>query len=79
MNGGLIWDAAATSFDPATTIERRDGNATNEITLFKRPALECIGLTVETPILGYTRVYTPEEIKTYVKQGIIKVFTYKLA
>ena len=36
-------------------------------------------LEVVTPILGYIRVYTPEEIKDYQKQGAIKVFTYKLA
>lgn len=56
-----------------------DGNTTNQVTLRKRPALYVAQVQVVTPILGYTRVYTPEEVKLYVKQGILKIWTYKLA
>lgn len=56
-----------------------DGNTTNQVVLRKRPALHVAQVQVVTPILGYTRVYTPEEIKLYVKEGILKIWTYKLA
>jgi hypothetical protein len=56
-----------------------DGNTTNKVPLRKRPALYVAQVQVVTPILGYTRVYTPEEIKLYVKEAILEVFTYKLA
>lgn len=56
-----------------------DGNTTNQVVLRKRPCLYVLGVQVVTPILGYTRVYTREEIKTYVKEGVLKVWTYKLA
>lgn len=81
LSASIAWveEEATTSFDPVVIIEKRDGNATNQMTLFKRPVLDLMSLSVQTPILGYTRVYTAEEIKNYVKQGIVKVFTYKLA
>lgn len=56
-----------------------DGNTTNQVTTRKRPLLYVAGVQVVTPILGYTRVYTREEIKAYVKEGILKIWTYKLA
>lgn len=59
--------------------EAHDGNTTNEIQTRKRPILHVAALQVVTPILGYTRVYTAEEIKTYIKEGTVKVWTYKLA
>jgi hypothetical protein len=59
--------------------EAHDGNTTNQITTRKRPICHIAALQVVTPILGYTRVYTAEEIKNYVKEGVVKVWTYKLA
>jgi hypothetical protein len=59
--------------------EVHDGNTTNKVTLRKRPIMHIAQIQVVTPILGYTRVYTPEEIKNYVKEGVVEVFTYKLA
>jgi hypothetical protein len=56
-----------------------DGNTTNQIQPRKRPIARIAALQVVTPILGYTRVYTAEEIKNYVKEGVVKVWTYKLA
>jgi hypothetical protein len=56
-----------------------DGNTTNQVVLRKRPIAHIAQIQVVTPILGYTRVYTPEEIKNYVKEGVVKIFTYKLA
>lgn len=85
LDASIAWveDLAATSFNPQIyTIakpDRYDGNTTNQIVLRKRPILSIQQLQVVTPILGYTRVYTPEEIKSYAKQGVLKVFTYKLA
>jgi hypothetical protein len=59
--------------------EAFDGNTTNQIVTRKRPIAHIAALQVVTPILGYTRVYTAEEIKNYVKEGVVKVWTYKLA
>jgi hypothetical protein len=59
--------------------ELADGNTTNQIITRKRPVLDIAALQVTTPILGYTRVYSAGEIKSYVRQGAVKVFTYKLA
>lgn len=59
--------------------EAHDGNTTNQIMTRKRPIQHIAAVQVVTPILGYTRVYTPEEIKNYVKEGAIKIWTYKLA
>jgi hypothetical protein len=59
--------------------EAHDGNTTNQIVTRKRPIAHIASIQVVTPILGYTRVYTPEEIKNYVKEGVIKIWTYKLA
>jgi hypothetical protein len=59
--------------------EAFDGNTTNQIVTRKRPIAHVASIQVVTPILGYTRVYTPEEIKSYVKEGVIKIWTYKLA
>lgn len=56
-----------------------DGNTTNQVVLRKRPIAHIAQIQVVTPILGYTRVYTPEEIKNYVKEGVVKIWTYKLA
>lgn len=71
---------ANTSFDPVLLVdERYDGNSTNQLMLRQRPVLEVKSLAVETPILGYVRVYTPDEIKLYRAEGVVKVFTYKLA
>jgi hypothetical protein len=68
-------------FTPGEEIgyEAHDGNTTNQITARKRPIAHIAALQVVTPILGYTRVYTSEEIKNYVKEGVVKVWTYKLA
>ena len=60
-------------------LEKYDGNTTNQMTWRKRPITDIALLQVVTPILGYTRVYTREEIKLYARQGLVKVFTYKLA
>lgn len=59
--------------------EKYDGNGTNQMILRKKPALDVACVQVLTPILGYTRVYTREEIILYNLQGLLKVFTYKLA
>lgn len=56
-----------------------DGNTTNQVVLRKRPVLHVAQAQVVTPILGYVRVYTPEELKLYVKEGVLKIWTYKLA
>ncbi|MGH3261173.1 MAG: hypothetical protein ACRDNS_04170 [Trebonia sp.] len=60
-------------------LELADGNTTNQVLTRKRPVIDVAMLQVTTPILGYTRVYTSAEIKSYVRQGVLKVFTYKLA
>ena len=59
--------------------ELLDGNTTNQVLTRKRPIIDIAELQVTTPILGFTRVYTSAEIKSYVRQGAVKVFTYKLA
>jgi hypothetical protein len=79
-----VEDEATTAFNSTAfynneRLELYDGNTTNQIVVRNRPVLSVQKLQVVTPILGYTRVYTEEEIKDYVKQGIVKVFTYKLA
>jgi len=79
-----VEDQAATAFNSnafynTSNFELYDGNTTNQIIVRKRPVLSIQALQVVTPILGYTRVYTPQEIKNYVKEGALKVFTYKLA
>lgn len=85
LDASIAWveDEATTAFNPKQyTIanpDRYDGNGTNQLTVRKRPILSVQQLQVVTPILGYVRVYKPEEIRLYAKQGIIKVFTYKLA
>ena len=81
LDASIAWveQEASTSFNPERITEVRDGNGTNQLTLFKRPANKVFDLRVHTPILGYTRVYTPEEVQLYPNQGIVKVFTYKLA
>lgn len=86
LGQSVAWveDIAATSFNSTafystSNFELYDGNTTNQIVVRKRPVLSVQALQVVTPILGFTRVYTPEEIKTYAKQGVLKVFTYKLA
>lgn len=60
-------------------LELADGNTTNQVLTRKKPVTDVAMLQVTTPILGYTRVYTAAEIKSYVRQGVLKVFTYKLA
>jgi hypothetical protein len=76
-------DRASTKLNPQQFTmgnpELYDGNGTNQIVMRKRPALSVQLLQVVTPILGYIRVYQQDEIKLYIKQGVIKVFTYKLA
>jgi hypothetical protein len=86
LAASISWveDQAATAFNSSAfyntdNFELYDGNTTNQIVVRKRPVLSVQALQVVTPILGFTRVYTPQEIKTYVKQGVLKVFTYKLA
>lgn len=59
--------------------ELADGNTTNQVLTRKKPVTDIAALQVTTPILGYTRVYTSAEIKSYVRQGALKIFTYKLA
>lgn len=56
-----------------------DGNATNQLVLRKRPVLHIAQLQLVTPILGYVRVYLQNELKLYVREGIVKIWTYKLA
>jgi hypothetical protein len=81
----LAWveDKAATKLNPqqftTSNPELYDGNGTNQIVMRRRPALSVQQLQVVTPILGYIRTYTQAEIKLYRAQGVIKVFTYKLA
>lgn len=60
-------------------LEKYDGNTTNKLTLRKKPVIDVALLQVVTPILGYTRVYTREELVLYPRQGIVEIFTYKLA
>lgn len=86
LAASISWveDEATTAFNSTAfynldNFELYDGNTTNQIVIRKRPVLSIQALQVVTPILGFTRVYTPQEIKTYVKQGVVKVFTYKLA
>jgi hypothetical protein len=79
-----VEDVATTAFNSTAFYDRDnfdvyDGNTTNQMVIRKRPLLSIQALQVVTPILGYTRVYAPAEIKNYVKQGVVKVFTYKLA
>lgn len=74
-----VEDVASTRFNAAVIEELYDGNGTNQLTLRKRPMTRVDLVSVQTPILGYTRTYTPQEIQLYVKQGILKVFTFKLA
>lgn len=82
LDASIAWveTEATVRFNPVRlTDEPYDGNGTNKLTLRKRPILSVQGVRVETPILGYNRVYTPAEIQVYPKQGQIMVFTYKLA
>jgi hypothetical protein len=74
-----VEDVCATRFNATMVVEKYDGNTTNQVVLRKRPALQAFQVKVITPILGYTRVYNQDEIKLYRKQGVLKVFTYKLA
>lgn len=74
-----VEDVATTALNSVSVTELYDGNGTNQIVLRKRPVLSVADLRVVTPILGYTRVYTQAELKVYRKQGVLKVFTYKLA
>lgn len=59
--------------------EKYDGNGTNKLTLRKRPILDLALVQVRLPVLGYTRVYKRDEVILYNRQGILEVFTYKLA
>jgi hypothetical protein len=81
LDNSIAWveDVCTTSFNGRQVVELYDGNTTNQIVIRKRPVTSVIALSVETPILGYIRVYAPTEIKLYRKQGVAKVFTYKLA
>lgn len=81
LDNSIAWveDVCATAFNGTRIVELYDGNTTNQVTIRKKPVTSVIALSVETPILGYIRVYEPTEIKLYRKQGIAKVFTYKLA
>jgi hypothetical protein len=85
LDASIAWveDEATTALNPKQYTtghpDLYDGNGTNQITLRKRPILSVQQLQVVTPILGFVRVYKPEEIRLYAKQGILKVFTYKLA
>lgn len=74
-----VEDQAGTFFNATSVFEERDGNGTNRMVLRKRPAISVQRIAVETPILGYTRVYEPDEIKLYAREGVVMVFTYKLA
>jgi hypothetical protein len=85
LDASIAWveDEVTGAFNPRQytigTPDVYDGNGTNQITLRKRPILSVQNLQVNTPILGYIRVYSQNELKVYGKQGIVKVFTYKLA
>ena len=78
LDASIAWveDVCTTRFNGLAIDELYDGNSTNAITIRKRPVTS---VQTQTPILGYRRVYTPDEIKLYVKQGFLKIFTYKLA
>lgn len=81
LDNSIAWveDEATTSFNGRQVVELYDGNTTNQVVIRKKPVTSVIALSVETPILGFIRVYAPTEIKLYRKQGVAKVFTYKLA
>lgn len=81
LDDAISWieDLCTTSFNGLELEERYDGNTTNALLMRVRPITSVVLLQVETPILGYIRTYTPEEVKTYRRQGFLKVFTYKLA
>lgn len=88
LEASIAWveDICTTSFDPTVVDPESDpagdslydGNGTAHLTLRKRPILKVNTVMVTLPVLALTRVYTPEEIKVYAKQGQIRVFTYKL-
>ena len=69
----LLADGTKVGFEP------HDGNGTNQLVCRRRPVLDVALVQVRTPILGYTRVYTRDELKIYPREGVLKVFTYKLA
>lgn len=81
LDASIAWveDVAAGRFNGTRVTELYDGNTTNQIVVRKRPVTSIILLTVETPILGFIRTYDQTELKLYRKQGVTKVFTYKLA
>lgn len=81
LDASIAWveDVCTTSFNGRAADELYDGNTTNALTVRKRPVTSVQTVETQTPILGFTRVYTPDEIKLYVKQGFLKIFTYKLA
>src|SRR4051794_40756988 len=81
LEASIAWvaDKASTSFNARLMRdELYDGNGTAMLTLRRWPVLRVDDLRVETPILGYTRVYTPPEIRLYRRQAQIKVFTYQM-
>lgn len=59
--------------------ETHDGNTTNQLVLHKRPVLHVAQFQLVTPILGYVRVYKQNELKVYMREGVVKIWTYKLA
>lgn len=82
LDASTAWveDLITGSFDAVTMVaDLYDGNGTNMLTLRKRPVTSVQLVTVELPVLALTRTYTPQEIKLYVKEGNLEVFTYKLA
>lgn len=74
-----VEDELDTSFNGVARDDRFDGNTTNAMLMRVRPITSVTLLEVETPILGYIRTYTPDEVKQYRRQGFLKVFTWKLA
>lgn len=69
---------ARTRFNARSRLESRDGNGTSFLTLFRWPVMRVRDVRVETPILGFIRVYQTDEIKIYSFQGQLRIFTYKM-
>ena len=81
LDASIAWveDKASTTLDPEKVTELRDGNGSNQITVFRWPLTSVQKVEVKLPVLALNRVYLPDEIKVYREQSIVQVFTYKLA
>lgn len=74
-----VEDKASTFFDGIAKHEIRDGNGTAALSTFYWPITSVEQVKVELPVLALNRVYTPNEVKVYRRQGRIMIFTFKLA